>query len=903
MELRRTWQLALTVVAAGLALAHPGGAFAGTAGVSGSTLTYVAANGEANAVVLQVWDEGSPSQFWVLTDSGAPVTAAAGCTQLTDHSVDCGNPAAAHVDLGDLDDAFHLSKGLVVVVTGGAGNDTLHGGNLADVLDGGTGDDSLDPGAGTDTVAGGLGDDSIDASWCEGPPPCAAADHGDSFSGGDGVDSVSYNHRPLAVTVTLDGIADDGQASEQDTVGADIENVTGGDGDDTIVGTDGPNVLDGGSDYNGGHDSIDGRGGDDFLIGGMSFGDTLVGGAGNDHLLAAMSGGGTLDGGAGDDLLEPQFLGVPPPVTITGGDGIDTVTYAGSFHGVTISFDDVANDGAGNDNVRADVENAIGSGGADTFFGSSADNVFDGNPGSDVFNGGGGIDTVSYSTRSGSVHASIDGIANDGERPAIPDENDNIEPDIENVVGGSGPDVLVGSSAANTLSGGPGDDALDGGPGADTLVGGTGADTADYSSRSVPLVISLDATRNDGAAGENDLVAADVESVFGGSANDVLSGGAGDNLLRGGLGADQIHGGGGIDTVDYSERTVPVHVSLDGVADDGGNGERDNIATDVETVVAGSGDDVLVGSDQANTLIGGDGDDLLDGRLGADVLIGGDGEDDTVDYSKRTRSVTVALDGSQTSGERGEGDRIAADVEDALGGSGADVFVGNAADNIFDGGPGRDSFSGGAGADFVDYSSRRLGVSVSLDARANDGVTGEHDNVGDGIEAVVGGSGADRMTGNGKTNLFVGGPGADFLQGAGGRDVLLGGAGRDRISGGPGVDVISGEAGADAIQSRDRTLDAVDCGAGADTATADVIDVAAHCEKVRVVCLVPDVRGATLGDAKKAIRVFHCTVGEVRSAYSAKIPRGRVVAQRPQPGTQLKDRGRVALVVSRGRKR
>jgi beta-lactam-binding protein with PASTA domain len=82
-----------------------------------------------------------------------------------------------------------------------------------------------------------------------------------------------------------------------------------------------------------------------------------------------------------------------------------------------------------------------------------------------------------------------------------------------------------------------------------------------------------------------------------------------------------------------------------------------------------------------------------------------------------------------------------------------------------------------------------------------------------------------------------------------------------------------------------------------------VIDVAAHCEKVRVVCLVPDVRGATLGDAKKAIRVFHCTVGEVRSAYSAKIPRGRVVAQRPQPGTQLKDRGRVALVVSRGRKR
>jgi hypothetical protein len=268
----------------------------------------------------------------------------------------------------------------------------------------------------------------------------------------------------------------------------------------------------------------------------------------------------------------------------------------------------------------------------------------------------------------------------------------------------------------------------------------------------------------------------------------------------------------------------------------------------------------------------------------------------------RRRSVTIALDGSPISGERGEGDRVAADVEDVLGGAGADSLVGNAGDNILDGGPGSDSYSGGAGTDLVDYSSRKLGVTVTLDGRANDGAAGEHDNVGAGMEGVVGGSGNDRLTGNGAANLFAGGPGADVLQGAGGRDVLLGGAGRDQISGGGGVDIISGEAGYDSIQSRDRTPDVVDCGAGVDDVTADVIDATAHCETVRVVCLVPDVRGATLADAKKAVVRFHCTVGEVRHDYSAKVPRGRIVAQRPRPGVQLKDHGKVTLVVSRGRR-
>lgn len=54
-------------------------------------------------------------------------------------------------------------------------------------------------------------------------------------------------------------------------------------------------------------------------------------------------------------------------------------------------------------------------------------------------------------------------------------DEDTIK-NIENVVGGSGNDLLNGDSAINKLNGGAGNDALKGGAGADNLVGGKGSD-------------------------------------------------------------------------------------------------------------------------------------------------------------------------------------------------------------------------------------------------------------------------------------------------------------------------------------------------------------------------------------------------------------------------------------------
>jgi uncharacterized delta-60 repeat protein len=66
-------------------------------------------------------------------------------------------------------------------------------------------------------------------------------------------------------------------------------------------------------------------------------------------------------------------------------------------------------------------------------------------------------------------------------------------------------------------------------------------------------------------------------------------------------------------------------------------------------------------------------------------------------------------------------------------------------------------------------------------------------------------------------------------------------------------------------------------------------------------CRVPNVRGKKLPVARSAITKAHCKVGKVRRKTSKKVKRGRVISQRPKPRTTLPNRGKVNLVVSRGR--
>ncbi len=430
------------------------------------------------------------------------------------------------------------------------------------------------------------------------------------------------------------------------------------------------------------------------------------------------------------------------------------------------------------------------------------------------------------------------------------------------VTGSGGDDTVVNRAGALSFNGAAGADRLvmesDDFTRADWFIGGAGADEATYV-RTEPVQIILDNAFNDGAAGESDNIAADVEHVVGGGGNDTIIGGPGDDLLDGGdtsacqtdqidgsAGADTIMlrgstqatggagndtlrvsddtcadgivalGGADIDTADFGLVATPaVWVSVDGVADDGPTGV-DNYGPDIENITGGPAGMALVGNDSANILIGGDGDDLLDGGGGADHLFGGGGLD-VADYSLRTAPVSLTLDGAANDGEAGEGDQLTSDIENLIGGDANDLLAGSLGDNVLDGGPGADLMGGRDGIDAIDYSFRTAAVTADLDGQASDdGESGEGDTITADVEALFGGSAGDTLGGNAADGL------------------LFGLAGDDRLTDKGGEDLLDGDVGDDTIDSDDAAADLVFCGDGADTLRRDVLDEFEGCETITV---------------------------------------------------------------------
>jgi hypothetical protein len=65
-------------------------------------------------------------------------------------------------------------------------------------------------------------------------------------------------------------------------------------------------------------------------------------------------------------------------------------------------------------------------------------------------------------------------------------------------------------------------------------------------------------------------------------------------------------------------------------------------------------------------------------------------------------------------------------------------------------------------------------------------------------------------------------------------------------------------------------------------------------------CVVPKLTGKTLRAAKHSIRTHHCAPGKITHASSRTIKKGRVISQKPKPGSRLKHGARVNLAVSKG---
>jgi hypothetical protein len=123
---------------------------------------------------------------------------------------------------------------------------------------------------------------------------------------------------------------------------------------------------------------------------------------------------------------------------------------------------------------------------------------------------------------------------------------------------GNGNDEVYGGSANDVLNGQVGDDVLAGGFGADSIIGGTGHDIASYAdlAHNGPVTVILDGFPPDGAPGENDSIALDVEGARGTTHGDTLIGSVGNNILdgmlgsSGAVGSDTLRGNSGNDTID-----------------------------------------------------------------------------------------------------------------------------------------------------------------------------------------------------------------------------------------------------------------------------------------------------------------------------------------------------------------
>ncbi|WP_427452842.1 S8 family serine peptidase [Litorimonas sp. WD9-15] len=250
------------------------------------------------------------------------------------------------------------------------------------------------------------------------------------------------------------------------------------------------------------------------------------------------------------------------------------------------------------------------------------------------------------------------------------------------------------------------------------------------------------------------ITLADIENIYAGDGNDILTGTSGSNTLYGGRGDDTIIGGSGNDALYGGTGDDAISFGTGTVTIDGGTGQDTLIADagigrlradleagtatvfdaagkfagtasfeNIEIFQATDGNDVVTASTDGSHIIGLDGRDKLTGGIGNDILEGGSGHDRL-----------IGLEGN-------------------------DVIMGGIGNDVISGGFGNDTISGGAGDDLI-----------------------------------YGGPGTDILNGNG---------GLDDIRGASGADIINGGAGNDRLRGNGGNDTFVFEVGT----GRDRIID------------------------------------------------------------------------------------------------
>ncbi len=430
------------------------------------------------------------------------------------------------------------------------------------------------------------------------------------------------------------------------------------------------------------------------------------------------------------------------------------------------------------------------------------------------------------------------------------DENDNV------LTTDSGSDTILGDDGNDTLSDGTGNDYVSGDDGDDRLVAGTGADTFDGGAGIDTLVVDTtggtpgsfiaqvnlltgDMGGKGYAANRDQLI--DLEHVeyhgpidvelTGNDLNNILSAGSGNDTITGGAGNDDLSGGLGDDVLIIAgnlRQNGALSVSID-VFDDhlvvSGADGQDTISNDIETIqfddetlsytdltIAGepsgpttltgsTGDDILLGTADAEVIHANAGDDFITTGGGSDTIDGGTGHDvlilsDLADTPGRPtdafRMEIYMQDGSAQSFDASQaisftgieeihtthlGDRV-------IGTEGADTVIGGNANDSIEAGSGRDAITGGHGRDQI------LGGGGSDVLRGNSGA--DTINGGSGHDKIFGGNGSDDLRGSRGADTIGGGTGDDTIYGGIGHDKLIGSGGQDSLFGNNGNDTLQG---------------------------------------------------------------------------------------------------------------
>ncbi|MDC0933601.1 hypothetical protein OAR97_07085, partial [Arcobacteraceae bacterium] len=764
-------------------------------------------------------------------------------------------------------------------------SDTLKGDENTNIIEGFAGNDTLEGLGGDDILDGGEGNDTFILS---------ADDGEDTIDGGDGSgDTLDYSNLTLNQSINIeldtstskDVTITDNQGTDvdlsDDTTYTDhivnIENVTGGAGDDSIIGDSNTNTFLG----NEGDDYLDGAAGKDELYGGAGD-DSLEGGTEADELYGE-AGDDNLSGGSGLDIIDG---GEADENT---GDSID---YSGEVQSLDINLKQIGTDLAGYSTATVggikadylkDIENIkgsttddyiggdddsnilqghygndtiVGAGADDTLYGGKGDDIFkagldsngdaileDGDDGADTIDGDGGVgsgtgnDTVDYSAIAQSISVTLDG-SNDATVTIDTYSNDIIK-NIENVIGSSVDDIIIGDSGANVLDGSDGDDTLSGAGGNDTLIGGIGTDVADYSTAATAVTIDLSdtdgdgfETSDDGDGGQDSLDG--IEIIIASSGDDLLTGDSLNNTFIGGDGYDKFYGTDGDDTFYSGSLDASGNYVDDGEFgkvdyDNDGNSPVGKVYIDLNTTYTDLDGNVYSQAYKSNSTA--NDNDYTDGtdRLYGITTARGTSSHDTIIGNS---------EGNKLQGEGGDDYFEGGDGDDSLeGGDGNDIFV---ATSITDG---VDDIYGESGSDTIDYSAYSSAnfITVNLGSSTVD-VTGGDNDTFSSIENVIATQGADIVTGNAEINTLIGMEGADQLDGGDGADklygdnvannfvavldgsnddTLKGGAGNDELYGGKGDDTLQGGADDDILHGGDD-IDTVDYRSASSAVTVDL---------------------------------------------------------------------------------